>query len=87
VHTISAVRVVTVGGGTDVRVGFADQPGSQLADFTMIKRTARDVDGPATVVPRSDDPQHGRYVLVWLTKLPLDGNVYRGRIAEVTVYG
>jgi hypothetical protein len=86
-QTISAVRVVTVGGGTDIRVGFAAQPGSELADFTMIERTARDVDGPATVVPRPDDPQSARYVLVWLTKLPLDGDVYRGRIAEVSVYG
>jgi hypothetical protein len=86
-HDISAVRVVTVGGGTDLRVGFADQPGTELADFTMIKRTARDVDGPATVVPRTDDPHSARYVLIWLTKLPLDGSVYRGRIAEISVYG
>jgi putative peptidoglycan lipid II flippase len=87
---LSAVRVVTVGGGTDFQVGFADHfdsLGSQFSDFTMIKRTARDVDGPATVVPRSDDPQSARYVLIWLTKLPLDGSVYRGRIAEVSVYG
>lgn len=29
----------------------------------------------------------GRYVLVWLTKLPLDDGLYRVRIAEVTVHG
>ena len=41
----------------------------------------------AAWVPRTDDPRSARYVLIWLTKLPLDGDVYRGRIAEVSIYG
>ena len=90
VHHVSAVRLDTLGGGTDVEVGLADRfdpRSSQLSDFALLAHTARDVDGPATVRPRADDPQRGRYVLVWLTKLPLDGSVYRGRIAEVSVFG
>ena len=83
-RAIGAVKVHTVGGSTDLEVRTGDQLGSRLDDFAPMGDPARGVDGAATIVP--NDPVRARYVLVWLTKLPVDGSVYRGRIAEITVY-
>jgi hypothetical protein len=82
---IGAVKVRTVGGATDFEVRTSDQLGSSPDDFDPMGKPAQDVDGPATVRP--EDPVRARYVLVWLTQLPVDGDVYRGRIAEIAVYG
>lgn len=84
-RAIRAVKVRTVGGGTDLEVRTSVRFGRSPDDFDRLGKPARDVDGPATVRPEA--PVRARYVLVWLTRLPVDGDVYRGRIAEVSVFG
>ena len=84
VHRIGSVTVRTAGGATDLEVLTSSAPGATLADFAPLgDGPVRNVDGPATVVPRSD--LSARYLLVWLTALPRDGVDYRGQVAEVTV--
>jgi hypothetical protein len=86
-QTIGSVTVVTVGGATDFEVRAATKRGAATSDYAPVGKhaRARDVDGRAVVVP--DEPLKARYVLVWLTSLPADGSVYRGRIGEITVRG
>lgn len=81
---VEAVKVRTVGGSTDLEVRTSDQLGTSLDDFAPMGDPARGVDGPGMIRPT--EQVRARYVLVWLTSLPVDGSVYRGRIAEITVY-
>jgi len=37
------------------------------------------------VALRAPEPVQARYVLVWLTRLPADGDTFRGGIAEIQV--
>lgn len=83
VTDVSVVRVTTVGGGTDFEVRTAEKRGSALDDYTLMGKPQTGVDGRGVVT--TSEPAKARYVLVWLTKLPTDGSVYRGRIAEISV--
>ena len=82
---IGSVTVRTAGGPTDLVVLTSDREGAAVSDFTALTdREVRGVDGRATVVTRDD--RSARWVLVWLTSLPRDGNRYRGGISEVSVH-
>ena len=57
--------------------------GSSLDDFDPVAK-AVDVDGRAVLRPT--ETLRARYLLVWLTSVPVaDGSRYRGAIAEVAV--
>jgi hypothetical protein len=79
---IGSVTVRTVG-PTDFEVRTADQEGAALDDYTPVDDPVHDADRRAVVVPPK--AVQARYVLVWLTSLPVDNSHYRGQIAEVTV--
>ena len=81
---VGSVTVWTVGGSTDLQLRAADRDGSSVDDFATVRK-AVGVDGRAVLLPRPGEELTARYLLVWLTSLPVDGDVYRGRIAEVTV--
>jgi serine/threonine protein kinase len=81
---VSSVTVTLVGEGTDLQVRLADDQGAALADYTKV---ATSTGASGRTVVSLDKPTQGRYVLIWLTKLPAVGGGYRGQISEVTVRG
>jgi len=83
-RNVSSVTVTLVGAGTDLQVRLADTAGQASADFSKVA-TGTDVSGRATLTLTK--PTEGRYVLLWLTKLPAVNGGFRGQIAEVTIRG
>ena len=81
---VSSVAVTLVGAGTGLQVRLADNQGSALGDYTKV---AASTDASGRVVLTLDKPTQGRYVLIWLTKLPSVGGGYRGQISEVVIRG
>ena len=82
VETVGAVRLNLVGAGTTLEVRTSETLGERRKDFALF--------GDGTNVGdlftlRSPTPVQARYVLVWLTGLPIDGETYRGGIAEIVV--
>ncbi|MGH8892060.1 MAG: hypothetical protein ACRDWY_01935, partial [Actinomycetes bacterium] len=82
---VSRVAVAVQGGATDLEVRVAGDEGSTLDDYQPFDEPANNADG--RTVLRSDEPVRARFVLLWLTSLPLHEDGYRGEIAEVTVSG
>jgi hypothetical protein len=79
----------TGGATAELRAGSTDPGNSSIGD-TQIVNTYTAVGGPKddlgtrVVFPGPDQPT--RYLLVWITKLPPDGNSrYRISIGEITV--
>jgi hypothetical protein len=83
-HEVASVTVTTVGEGTDLQVRLADDPGQSLTDYTKVAQ--RDGASGRTVLSL-DKPTAGRYLLLWLTKLPSVDGGYRGQLSEVVVRG
>jgi hypothetical protein len=81
---VSSVTVTLVGAGTDLQVRLADDEGGALADYTKV---ATSTGTSGRTVLSLDKPTQGRYVLIWLTKLPAVDGGYRGQVSEVTVRG
>ena len=80
---VGSVTVWTADGTTDLEVRSANQMGTSLDDFEPVAK-AVDVDGRAVLRPT--ETLRARYLLVWLTSVPVaDGSRYRGSIAEVAV--
>ena len=80
---VGSVTVWVVGGSTDLEVLAAAQREETLGEYDPVAR-AVDVDGRA--VFRPTESLRARYLLVWLTSVPVaDGSRYRGAISEVTV--
>ena len=80
---VGSVTVWTADGTTDLEVRAANQLGTELNDFDPVAK-AVDVDGRAVLRPT--ETLRARYLLVWLTSVPVaDGSRYRGSIAEVAV--
>jgi hypothetical protein len=81
---VSSVTVTPVGAGTDLQVRLSDGQGTALGDYTKVA-TGTDVTGRTVLT--FDKATEGRYVLLWLTKLPAVEGGFRGQLAEVTVRG
>ncbi|MEZ5117439.1 MAG: protein kinase family protein [Candidatus Nanopelagicales bacterium] len=81
---VTAVDLQLVGNGTDVEALIADQVSENPEDWTRLAAAAGA--GPEITL-RSPRPVTGRYVLVWLTRIPLDNNRFQGGIREVSVRG
>jgi len=82
---VGAVRLRLVGHGTGVQLLAGAQPGTVLDDFTLV---ARADDAGQVVTLRPTLPLHQRYLLIWLTVLPLapDGVDDQGGIADIEVH-
>jgi hypothetical protein len=83
-HEVSAVDLTTVGSPTDISIYVTDEPpknldGLQPAGTTTVTGTK----GTVTL----DQPVTGRYVVVWLTRLPAVPGGFRGGIAGAVVRG
>jgi len=60
-------------------------PAASAQDYRLVGTVA---DAGTTALFRLQQPAPTRYLLVWLTSLPPEGaDTYRGRVAEVKVYG
>jgi hypothetical protein len=81
---VSSVAVTLVGADTDLQVRLADDQGSALTDYTKVAASSG---AGGRVVLTLDKATQGRYVLIWLTKLPSVNGGYRGQISEVTIRG
>jgi serine/threonine-protein kinase len=82
---VTAVNL-QAGAGLTVEVYTSDQPGTTLDDWGEPTGTGEGLGTDATIAVT--DPTPSKYVLVWLTKLPPDGEgSFVGRIAEVSVRG
>jgi hypothetical protein len=84
-QTVGAVRLRLVGHGTSVQLLAAAQPGTVLDDFTPVAQAQSTGE---VVTLRPGIPLHQRYLLIWLTRLPLapDGADYVGGIADIEVH-
>jgi hypothetical protein len=83
-HSVSEVDLTTVGSPTSVSVYVSATNPENLVGLTAAA-TAEVTSTHATV--DLDQPQTGRYVVVWLTKLPAVAGGFRGGIAEAVVKG
>jgi F5/8 type C domain len=82
---IGSVTVRTVG-ATDFEVRTADSKGTELADYQPLDQD-REVRNATRAVVVPPEPVRARYVLIWLTSLPVVDGGYRGEVAEVTARG
>ena len=83
VTQVGAVSVNLVGFGTSLELRSSTTLLPQGDDYTAI---AKVVQAGTFVTLRPVAPTKARYLLIWLTSLPVDGNAYRGGIAEIHVY-
>lgn len=83
VQQVSTVTVDLVGRGTTLELRGATNRSDSASGYSTIA-TAKDA-GP-TVTLRAPSPVRARYLLLWFTQLPPDGNGdYKGGVDEVTV--
>ncbi|CAM5229136.1 Serine/threonine protein kinase OS=Streptomyces tendae OX=1932 GN=GUR47_21095 PE=4 SV=1 [Streptomyces tendae] len=74
---------VTFGGDTSVELRSGGASGSEPQSFEGYTKVA---DGNGTTVELKPDKElRTRYLLVWLTKLPLTEGQFRGRVADIKV--
>lgn len=79
---VSSVRLVLVGNNSTVAVRAGDTVEDAPKGYRMF---ARAKGAPTEVTLRSVQPVTARYLAVWLTRLPPNGDAYRGGVAEVSV--
>lgn len=90
VQEVRSVRVELQGEGTTVELRAAPEeaavaPAASAQDYRLVGTVAN---AGTTALFRLQQPASTRYLLVWLTSLPPEGaDTYRGRVAEVKVYG
>jgi hypothetical protein len=83
-HDVSAVEVTMVGSPTSVSVYVSRTDPKSLSGLSPAATT--DVTGTHATLSL-DRPATGRYVVVWLTKLPAVPGGFRGAVAEAVVTG
>jgi hypothetical protein len=83
-HDVSEVDLTTVGSPTSVSIYVADEPPVKVAGLD--EAVSQDVTGTQATLTL-ERPTSGRYVVVWLTKLPKVPGGFRGGIAEAVVKG
>ena len=88
VQDVSLVRVTLLGQGTSVELraasGSAQVPPPSGDAYQLLDRAD---DAGTTVSLAPDGAVSTRFVLVWLTSLPADGDDFRGGIADIEVRG
>jgi hypothetical protein len=88
VKSVSSVEVQFLGGATGVQLqvpnGTPSSAPTKYDDFAKPLATATGTDATFPLAT----PVHSRYLLIWLTSLPKDGDgSYRGQVAEIKVTG
>ena len=90
-HRVRAVDLTMTAAPTTVSVYVTAEPPAGVADLDPTGSTTirGDAGAPGGVVGTIElaAPVTGRYVVVWLTSLPADGPLFRGRVGEVVVRG
>lgn len=90
VKTVASVKLQLVGSGSDVGLYVPDQPDAAAAPDSLSgwrKIGAQAGAGASAHLTPSQQTQ-ARFVLVWFTKLPPDGDgTYRGGVSEIEVRG
>lgn len=81
---VSSVELGLVGNGTDVEVRVANQQLEDPADWPLL---AAAEGAGEEITLRAPRPVTGRYVLVWITRLPLVDGSYQGGVRNVVVRG
>jgi putative peptidoglycan lipid II flippase len=83
---VGAVRLRLVGHGTSLELRAAAQRGAQADDYVTVAHA--DHVGDLVTLRPDEGPLHVRYLLIWLTELPLapNGVDYQGGVAEIEVY-
>jgi putative peptidoglycan lipid II flippase len=90
VQDVRLVKVALQGSGTSLelraaRASTSVAPASSAQEYRLLGTVT---DAASSAVFRLKEPFSTRYLLVWLTSLPPDGTgVFRGRVAEVKVFG
>ncbi len=90
-HRVSAVDLAMRAAPTGVSVYVTAEPptgvdGLDPVGSTTIRGNAGAPGGAVGTIELAS-PTSGRYVVVWLTSLPADGPLFRGRVGEVVVRG
>lgn len=80
---VRQLQITVVGGETAAQVFVTDDEPSTVDGLEPVGASA----GDDILTVTLDDTVKGRYVTVWLTKLPSVENGFRGGIAEVEVFG
>ncbi|MGV9385596.1 protein kinase family protein [Nonomuraea sp. NPDC003707] len=75
------VATLSDASGASVELKVGDSP-----DLSALKTvaTAKNAAGKTTLTP--DQPATGQYVLIWFTRVPMDGGEFHGTIYEVVVH-
>ncbi|GAB2775365.1 hypothetical protein GCM10027020_30670 [Nocardioides salsibiostraticola] len=81
---VTDVRVFFQGTPTDVELYLTDEVPTDVEGLEPISTGTATEEG---LVLTPDSAPSGRYLVVWLTALPADGDRFRGRVAEVVVRG
>ena len=84
VRPVRAVDLKLIGVGTDFEILTSRQKPDSLKDFRSVVDITAAGDSIKVRTPR---PTEARFVLVWLTRLPFDGESYSGGIRGVKVVG
>jgi putative peptidoglycan lipid II flippase len=79
---VSAVKALADESGWDADVYVSDSTHPDIGGWGPVRASGSDLDPEATLT--LDSPASGQFVLLWLTRLPPDGNL---GIAEVAVEG
>jgi hypothetical protein len=79
---VTAVDLTFVGAPTDVSLYLLDDPPTGVDD---LEPAASGRARRTTTTLSLEEPTTASYAVVWLTSLPAEGSVFRGRVAEVVV--
>ncbi|MDH6127662.1 protein kinase family protein [Kitasatospora sp. GP82] len=88
---VTSVHVKFAGGDTTAELRAApkdtsDTPSATKSGFDLFGAALISASG-SEVDLRPQQPLTARYLLIWLTSIPKDGDQYRGQIAEINVTG
>lgn len=79
---VSAVKLGLIGNGTNVEVHVSDRRPEDPAEWPLLAQA----EGAGEEIElRAPRPVSGRYVLVWLTRLPMVDGSYQGGVRDVVV--
>ncbi len=83
-RSVSAVDLVLVGNGTDLQLLASTSIPTDPSTMNLVLKVAG---AGAQIELRAPTPVTARYLVVWLTKLPVAAQGYGGGIAEIAVHG
>lgn len=81
---VAQVELTVVGAPTEVTYFLTDEEPTAVADLEPVQSVTLDGERLRT---RFDEPATGRYLVIWLTRLPAVDGGFRGEVAEVAVSG